>query len=93
MDPPTYPNIGRLNPIPTGHGQNQPIYEHQVTKSGRNRVKLLERGYFNSRLFNPRLFNPELSNPMVQKLVEKSEVGKFMVQKSGVERSGFEAWG
>ena len=28
-----------LNPIPTGHGRNQPIYECQVTTSGRNRVK------------------------------------------------------
>ena len=27
-----------LNPIPTGHGWNQPIYERHVTKSGRNRV-------------------------------------------------------
>ena len=30
-----------LNPIPTGHGRNQPIYERHVTKSGRNRVKYL----------------------------------------------------
>ena len=29
-----------LNPIPTGHGRNQPIYERHVTKSGRNRVKI-----------------------------------------------------
>ena len=28
-----------LNPIPTDHGRNQPIYERHVTKSGRNRVK------------------------------------------------------
>ena len=28
-----------LNPIPTSHGRNQPIYERHVTKSGRNRVK------------------------------------------------------
>ena len=28
-----------VNPIPTGHGRNQPIYERHVTKSGRNRVK------------------------------------------------------
>ena len=28
-----------LNPIPTGHGRNQPIYERHMTKSGRNRVK------------------------------------------------------
>ena len=27
-----------LNPIPTGHGRNQPIYERHMTKSGRNRV-------------------------------------------------------
>ena len=27
-----------FNPIPTGHGRNQPIYERHVTKSGRNRV-------------------------------------------------------
>ena len=25
--------------IPTGNGRNQPIHEHHVTKSGRNRVK------------------------------------------------------
>ena len=31
--------FGLVNPIPTGHGQNQPIYERHVTKSGRNRVK------------------------------------------------------
>ena len=30
-----------VNPIPTGHGRNQPIYERHVTKSGRNRVKWL----------------------------------------------------
>ena len=28
-----------VNPIPTGHGQNQPIYERHVTTAGRNRVK------------------------------------------------------
>ena len=28
-----------LNPIPTGQGRNQPLYERHVTKSGRNRVK------------------------------------------------------
>ena len=28
-----------LNPIPTGHGRNQPIYERHVTTAGRNRVK------------------------------------------------------
>ena len=27
-----------LNPIPTGHGRNQPIYECHVTTAGRNRV-------------------------------------------------------
>ena len=27
-----------INPIPTGQGRNQPIYERHVTKSGRNRV-------------------------------------------------------
>ena len=36
-------NLGKMfqnvNPIPTGHGRNQPIYERHVTKSGRNRVK------------------------------------------------------
>ena len=30
---------GFPNPIPTGHGRIQPIYERPVTKSGRNRVK------------------------------------------------------
>ena len=29
-----------VNPIPTGHGRNQPIYECHVTTAGRNRVKL-----------------------------------------------------
>ena len=29
-----------FNPIPTGQGRNQPLYERHVTKSGRNRVKL-----------------------------------------------------
>ena len=28
----------KVNPIPTGHGPNQLIYECHVTKSGRNRV-------------------------------------------------------
>ena len=28
-----------LNPIPTSHGRNQPIYECHVTTAGRNRVK------------------------------------------------------
>ena len=28
-----------INPIPTSHGRNQPIYERHVTKSGQNRVK------------------------------------------------------
>ena len=28
----------KFNPIPTGHGRKQPIYERHVTKSGRNRV-------------------------------------------------------
>ena len=27
-----------FNPIPTGHGQNQPIYECHVTTAGRYRV-------------------------------------------------------
>jgi hypothetical protein len=27
-----------FNPIPTGHGRNQPIYECHVTKAGRNRL-------------------------------------------------------
>ena len=31
--------LNEVNPIPTGHGRNQPIYERHVTKSGRNRVK------------------------------------------------------
>ena len=30
-----------VNPIPTGQGRNQPLYERHVTKSGRNRVKYL----------------------------------------------------
>ena len=28
-----------FNPIPTGHGRNQPTYERHVTTAGRNRVK------------------------------------------------------
>ena len=28
-----------VNPIPTGQGRDQPLYECHVTKSGRNRVK------------------------------------------------------
>ena len=28
-----------INPIPTGQGRNQPLYERHVTKSSRNRVK------------------------------------------------------
>ena len=31
--------LSDLNPIPTGHGRNQLIYERHVTKSGRDRVK------------------------------------------------------
>ena len=30
-----------FNPISTGQGRNQPLYESHVTKSGRNRVKSL----------------------------------------------------
>ena len=33
-----------FNPILTGHGRNQPIYERHVTKSGRNRVNKKEIG-------------------------------------------------
>ena len=35
----TLSSVYFFNPIPTGQGQNQPFYECQVTKSGRNRVK------------------------------------------------------
>ena len=38
-----------FNPIPTGHGRNQPIYERHVTKSGRNRVKAENEGGEHSR--------------------------------------------
>ena len=31
-----------VNPIPTGQGLNQPLYERHVTKSGRNRVNLTD---------------------------------------------------
>ena len=31
--------INYFNPIPTGQGRNQPLYERHLTKSGRNRVK------------------------------------------------------
>ena len=30
-----------FNPTPTRQGRNQPLYERHVTKSGRNRVKVL----------------------------------------------------
>ena len=30
-----------INPIPTGHGRNQPIYESHATTAGRNRVNHL----------------------------------------------------
>ena len=33
--------IASVNPIPTGHGRNQPIYERHMTKSGRNRIKVV----------------------------------------------------
>ena len=44
-----------FNPIPTGQGQNKPLYERHVTKSGRNRVLTL----LNARLILGRftLFN------------------------------------
>ena len=29
-----------FNPIPTGHGLNQPIYSYHVTQAGRNRVNV-----------------------------------------------------
>ena len=31
--------VHSFNPIPTGHGRNQPIYERHVTTASRNRVK------------------------------------------------------
>ena len=31
---------GLFNPIPTGHGWNQPTYERHVITAGRNRVKM-----------------------------------------------------
>jgi hypothetical protein len=33
--------INAINPIPTGYGRNQPIYERHVTTAGKNRVKSL----------------------------------------------------
>ena len=30
--------LSLLNPIPTGHGLNQPIYRYRVTQAGRNRA-------------------------------------------------------
>ena len=36
-----------FNPIPTGQGRNQPLYERHVTKSGRNRVnKDVDQAFF-----------------------------------------------
>jgi hypothetical protein len=34
--------VESVNPIPTGHGWNQPIYECHMTTAGRNRVKFIE---------------------------------------------------
>ena len=31
--------LSRIRIVPTGQGRNQPLYEHHMTKSGRNRVK------------------------------------------------------
>ena len=41
-----------VNPIPTSHGRNQPIYEHHVTKSGRNRVNPILHSHGNSKSWN-----------------------------------------
>ena len=35
-------NARQVNPIPTGHGRNQPTYQCHVNTAGRNRVKPLE---------------------------------------------------
>ena len=32
-----------VNPIPTGQGRNQPLYERHVTKVGQNKVKQTSR--------------------------------------------------
>ena len=38
--------LGTLfNPIPTGHGRNQPIYECHLTTAGRNRVNITHKKY------------------------------------------------
>ena len=42
-----------LNPIPTGHGRNQSIYECHVTTAGRNRVKLQKPFYLKYLSSNP----------------------------------------
>ena len=34
-----------FNPVPTGHGRNQPIYECHVTTAGRNRVNFCQKIY------------------------------------------------
>ena len=49
-----------LNPIPTGQGRNQPLYERQVTKSGRNMVKYLTRENIELRMLLQKLFPPLL---------------------------------
>ena len=37
-----YPKVVlSVNPIPTGQGRNRSLYERHVTKSGRNRVKVI----------------------------------------------------
>ena len=34
-------DVSAFNPIPTGHGRNQPMYECHMTTAGRNRVNTL----------------------------------------------------
>ena len=47
--------ILKLNPIPTGHGLNQPIYCYHVTQAGRNRVKKVKIGQLVSFILDTKL--------------------------------------
>jgi hypothetical protein len=38
------------NPIPTGQGRNQPLYERHMTKSGRNRGKSISQETSNQQM-------------------------------------------
>ena len=76
-----------VNPFPTGHGRNQPIYERHVTKSGRNRVNEITSPVLNpqSRLSRYNLaFYPILNNSfwLVQRLNWFDKISEFEITMS-----------